>query len=145
MAVAALMAGLFFTLYLTVPPVRFVFPEPAVVRALHVANAVITFVAIVLATYYFRVTTLLAEAELEARATTDPLTGIYNRRRMVELLEHERARSGRTVEPFAVVLTDVDHFKGFNDRHGHECGEQALVTVAEVLSGRLRRTDHLAR
>ena len=145
LAIVSAMVLLFIALYLIDPSADFVFPSQGVLRGLHVLNAVIAFTAIVLASYYFRDATLRAEAKLEALATTDALTGAPNRRRMVELLEQERARARQTGAPFAVILGDVDHFKAFNDTHGHECGDRALQAVTEAISSRLRATDVLGR
>src|SRR5262249_6299946 len=70
---------------------------------------------------------------------------LYNRRRMRELLEQESARVARSGEPIAVILTDIDHFKQFNDTFGHLCGDMILQTIADMLANRLRRTDAIAR
>lgn len=85
-----------------------------------------------------------ANIGLQALAHTDKLTGLANRRRFDELLEHEllRARRGRT--PLALVLLDVDHFKGYNDVYGHPAGDTCLQAVARVLAGRLNRNDDVA-
>lgn len=144
-ATASAMIILFVTLYLATPYAGYDFDNPGIVAAFHLGNAVIAFVAITIASYYFRTATLVAEQELTARATTDALTGIPNRRRMVELLELESARTTRTGQRYALVIVDVDHFKAFNDDHGHECGDAALRRVARTLESRLRATDHLAR
>jgi diguanylate cyclase (GGDEF)-like protein len=74
-------------------------------------------------------------------ATTDPLTGIANRRPVWELLE-SAALDGRTV---TIGVADMDHFKRLNDAHGHDCGDDALKHVATVLAGALRSDDLVAR
>jgi len=85
-------------------------------------------------------------AELfEKLSRTDPLTGLANRRALLELLEHERQRVRRQPGSFAVVLLDVDHFKQFNDRHGHEVGDRVLVGVAGALRSGARAVDLAAR
>jgi diguanylate cyclase (GGDEF)-like protein/PAS domain S-box-containing protein/putative nucleotidyltransferase with HDIG domain len=86
-----------------------------------------------------------ANAELERVAQTDYLTGLFNRRQMTMLLEHELARSRRSAKPFCVVLMDLDHFKGVNDTYGHEAGDAALRHMAEHLRSRLRGSDVIAR
>lgn len=84
-------------------------------------------------------------AEIERLATTDPLTGLANRRRFEEVLAAEVVRTRRHGVPFAVVTVDVDHFKSVNDTHGHAVGDDVLVAVAGVLADECRATDLAAR
>ncbi len=83
--------------------------------------------------------------ELERLSVTDPLTGLNNRRRMMEMLENEVRRSRRLKHPFAVLMADVDHFKQFNDAHGHPAGDEALKRVAAILQESTRDVDFVAR
>ena len=83
--------------------------------------------------------------QLEELLVTDPLTGISNRRHLMETMKNEARRSRRSKKPFAVLMVDVDHFKKFNDTHGHIAGDEALKAVAEVLKRETREVDHLAR
>ena len=78
-------------------------------------------------------------------ASTDPLTGVGNRAHFDRRAhaEHERAR--RYQRHLAIALIDVDHFKLFNDAHGHGVGDNVLVTVATLLGRNLRRSDVVAR
>ena len=78
-------------------------------------------------------------------AHTDPLTGIGNRRAMMELITREIARSRRTKDPFALAILDIDHFKKINDEHGHEVGDQALVHVIKVVKSSIREIDEFCR
>ena len=84
-------------------------------------------------------------AELRLAASTDPLTGLLNRRAFRERGMRELARARRTGEPFAALLIDIDHFKQINDREGHVAGDEALVALARELTGALREIDTLAR
>jgi diguanylate cyclase (GGDEF)-like protein len=86
-----------------------------------------------------------AIAELTAQATTDPLTGVANRRSFYTALEAELKRAGRTGAPVTLVLIDLDGFKEINDTHGHPFGDGVLQTIAEKLRNGLRATDVLAR
>ena len=86
-----------------------------------------------------------AEAELRRMATTDPLTGLWNRRRFLELAEGELSRLRRYGRPVSVLMLDIDHFKAINDTHGHAAGDEALCRLAEWCQGELRETDHLGR
>jgi len=65
--------------------------------------------------------------ELGRLSVTDQLTGLFNRRRLMEVLEAEVNRSKRHVHPFSILIMDVDHFKKFNDAHGHLAGDRVLA------------------
>ncbi|MBF8291364.1 MAG: hypothetical protein HW392_191, partial [Steroidobacteraceae bacterium] len=83
--------------------------------------------------------------ELERQSVTDHLTGLSNRRRMMESLENEVLRSRRLEHNFAVLIADVDHFKQYNDTHGHPAGDEVLKQVAAVLREAIRDVDFVAR
>jgi two-component system cell cycle response regulator len=78
-------------------------------------------------------------------ATTDALTGMLNRRAMLELMERERYRSDRHGFPLSLMLLDIDHFKAVNDTRGHAAGDAVLKGVAGVLRAVARKTDFVAR
>ncbi len=83
------------------------------------------------------------EERLRDEATTDGLTGLANRRSFDERLRQEWRRAERDGGPLALVLLDVDHFKGYNDRYGHAQGDACLREIASVL-GQTRRASDLA-
>ncbi|MDO8464652.1 MAG: GGDEF domain-containing protein [Gallionella sp.] len=85
------------------------------------------------------------ERRLEILATTDPLTGILNRRACLERGKALSESAKRYGHPMTVMMLDIDHFKKVNDTHGHDVGDQALVAVAEVLKNGIRNMDILAR
>jgi len=87
----------------------------------------------------------LAEEKVQLLAVTDPLTGLGNYRRLVEALDAEVKRTGRTGRPFAVLLLDLDQLKKINDRYGHLIGSQALCRFADVLRVDCRAIDTAAR
>ncbi len=76
---------------------------------------------------------------------TDPLTGIANRRDLQRHLEMELPRAERFENPLSVIMLDIDHFKHFNDTHGHPLGDEVLKTVAELLVECVRTVDTVAR
>jgi diguanylate cyclase (GGDEF)-like protein len=82
---------------------------------------------------------------LRRLSTFDRLTGLFNRAYVEEYLGHELARAGRERRPFVVAMLDVDHFKHFNDAHGHAAGDAALRQLAVTLRSGLRRSDVVAR
>jgi diguanylate cyclase (GGDEF)-like protein len=84
-------------------------------------------------------------ARLEAIARTDDLTGLANRRAWEELLPTELARAARDGSPMCVAMLDLDHFKSYNDEHGHQTGDRLLKAAAGAWRGELRATDVLAR
>jgi len=73
------------------------------------------------------------------------LTGAYNRRNLEKFLAHEFARAARSRHSLTLILLDIDHFKSFDDMHGHAVGDQILQTVVQVLRENLRGADVLAR
>lgn len=78
-------------------------------------------------------------------ATSDPLTGVLNRRAMVKQIKFELARSQRFHTNIALLLVDVDHFKAYNDRMGHVLGDVALKEIAKALKDNVRKVDTVAR
>ena len=83
--------------------------------------------------------------ELERLATTDPLTGVYNRRYFMEFAIKEFLRSRRYSHVFSVIQIDIDHFKKINDIHGHAAGDDALKAFAANCLEILRENDVLGR
>ncbi len=84
-------------------------------------------------------------ALLARLATTDPLTGLYNRRHFDETLARELTRGLRARRPLSLLMADVDHFKAYNDRYGHAAGDQALRDVARILEHEARQGDTACR
>jgi diguanylate cyclase (GGDEF)-like protein len=84
-------------------------------------------------------------ARLFEAARTDQLTGLMNRHGFDERLELELERGRRTAQPVALVLADIDGFKGLNDRFGHPAGDAALTAVGRLAHGAVRNIDTMAR
>ena len=82
-----------------------------------------------------------AEEQAQLLAVTDPLTGLGNYRRLLDVLHAEIERSGRTGRPFAVLLLDLDGLKAINDRYGHLAGSRALCRLGDVLRLSCRAID----
>ncbi|MNX04747.1 Serine/threonine-protein kinase PrkC [compost metagenome] len=83
--------------------------------------------------------------EANMRASTDPLTGLHNRRFFQDQLSRDFAQSRRHHRHLSVILLDIDHFKSFNDTFGHQLGDEVIVAVARVLEGAVRLSDLAAR
>lgn len=86
----------------------------------------------------------LEQAALSSMATVDGLTGLANRRAFDQHLARTWRQGQREQRPLAVMLVDIDHFKSFNDIHGHQAGDDALRDVAGAIAGEVRRPMDLA-
>lgn len=82
---------------------------------------------------------------VESLAITDPLTGLFNRRRFADVLRREVAVTRRYKNSLALLMIDLDHFKLINDRFGHDAGDEVLRAIAAALSSGLREVDLAAR
>ncbi len=82
---------------------------------------------------------------LRVQSIRDPLTGLFNRRYLEVSMERELLRAARRDQPLAVLMLDLDHFKRFNDSHGHDAGDALLAQFAEVLRRNTRNEDIVSR
>jgi diguanylate cyclase (GGDEF)-like protein len=82
---------------------------------------------------------------LRQLAVTDALTGVANRRGLLERAASMQAQAQRLGMPLCVLMVDIDHFKAVNDQHGHEVGDRLLASVAHVLRDSVRKVDALGR
>jgi diguanylate cyclase (GGDEF)-like protein/PAS domain S-box-containing protein len=82
---------------------------------------------------------------LREMALRDGLTGLYNRRYLEDVFNRELHRAERNGKPVAVVMIDIDHFKRFNDQHGHDAGDFVLSAVARAISNSIRPSDIACR
>ena len=85
------------------------------------------------------------ERELRQLATTDPLTGAFNRRYFLDIVDKEISRAQRYHRPLALVMFDIDHFKRLNDEYGHAQGDAVLIGLAALVRQRLRHSDIFVR
>ncbi|MGQ7846583.1 EAL domain-containing protein [Granulosicoccus sp. 3-233] len=83
--------------------------------------------------------------ELKLLATTDPLTGIANRRTLMEMLEACIKQAQQEGTPLSCIMTDIDHFKQVNDHYGHAVGDDVIKAIAETLQGVCRDQDMVGR
>ncbi len=83
--------------------------------------------------------------QLRIQATHDSLTGLFNRMAILETLDRELTRSIRENTPLAVIMVDLDHFKGINDTHGHQAGDAVLKETARRMLSSLRAYDSVGR
>ncbi len=87
----------------------------------------------------------IAEEKLNTLATTDFLTGLWNRRYFMQFAENEMKRARRHDLTFSLLMIDIDRFKTINDNYGHSAGDQVLIELANILKNRLREVDIVAR
>lgn len=83
--------------------------------------------------------------ELHRLSVTDTLTGIYNRRRINEVLEENANNAKRYQDAFSLILFDIDDFKHINDHYGHNTGDQVLINIVNTVKKSLRKTDYFGR
>jgi two-component system, cell cycle response regulator len=83
--------------------------------------------------------------QLEIAARTDPLTELFNRRRIIELIEIEAIRYARSKKIFSIAIGDIDLFKNINDNYGHDGGDFVLKTIADKITAMIRKQDSASR
>jgi len=111
----------------------------------NIFNFTTVFLMFAYLTMYYVVTVTRAHRRLARMATTDPLTGLFNRRHMVDLTEKLLAREQRQQGKLTLMLMDLDHFKDINDQYGHELGDRVLQRVALLLRDQAREQDFVGR
>lgn len=89
--------------------------------------------------------TILKIKELEKSATTDPLTGCYNRRALNNILDHSISYAQRYKRDLSLIMMDIDYFKSINDTHGHVFGDEVLKHMSHTIKSSIRKSDFLAR
>jgi len=82
---------------------------------------------------------------LRAQSTKDPLTGLYNRRYLQEMLDREIRRAIRSEQALGSLMLDLDHFKNFNDTYGHDAGDAVLRETGSFLVRSIRAEDFVCR
>ena len=86
-----------------------------------------------------------AQIQLQEQATTDSLTGIFNRRHFLELAEREFQRTLRYKDDLSLLMIDLDFFKKVNDHHGHAAGDKVLIGFTDICRKNLREIDIFGR
>ena len=147
-AVVSLVAlwSYYITLYLvmwTIEPLQPI--APGALLAVYLFNLSVVFAMFSYLAFFYLTIVTTANRKLRRMATTDSLTGLFNRRHMTYLAERELARFERTGHPVAFLVLDIDHFKAINDRHGHEIGDRVLIEVANIIEAQLRTQDLISR
>jgi len=102
-------------------------------------------VIVIPAMVYFHRSNLDVLHKLNEQANTDALTGLYNRRRMLEDIDLQQALCERNNSKFSLILGDIDYFKKLNDTYGHAAGDAGLRYLSKLLKDTVRKTDSVSR
>lgn len=113
--------------------------------AVHIFNLTVVFCMFSYLVLFYVNTVTRARRKLERMATVDSLTGLFNRRHMIELTEKALARNERTPGNLTFMLMDIDYFKQINDEFGHDAGDRALLAISRLLESSLREQDFVGR
>jgi len=127
----------------SVPPLSVI--DPSALAVLRYANITACFASLGYLACFYSQTVGEAERRLRVMATTDSLTGLYNRRHIIGIAQYERMRRRRSHRPLSFIIADIDNFKSVNDRYGHEIGDQTLTMVSRRIRNVLREQDSAAR
>ncbi|MFZ5564982.1 MAG: GGDEF domain-containing protein [Thermodesulfobacteriota bacterium] len=144
-----MIASLFFfclsLVLMTVPET--VLPSPPYSTFI-VARYSVIYVALTFTVYYYEASQQMLiryiqreKDRFENASKRDPLTGLSNRRDILERMETEYQRQARSGRPFALILGDIDNFKNLNDTCGHDCGDSVLSRVARLIKNQVRGID----
>ncbi|XXF09841.1 GGDEF domain-containing protein [Pseudomonas sp. D2-3] len=135
--------GLYLLTQLWLPPLQPVSVTATI--AIHTVSLGIVIAMLGYLAHLYLSTIHSAQQRLRDLAITDPLTGLSNRRFILEAAHNEAARTVSDTDSLSFVLADLDHFKSINDIHGHEAGDRVLVAVSEVFRSCVRGNDLVAR
>lgn len=115
-------------------------------------NMLVTFLMLLVFSILFALEIRYMQRRLEQEnrnlvkiANYDPLTHLMNRRSMNEYLEDAFAKAIRKKKSFCLIMTDIDDFKKVNDTYGHDCGDEVLIAVSDIISERVRKNDYVCR
>lgn len=113
--------------------------------AVHIFNLTVVFGMFAYLALFYVITVTRAHKRLARMATTDSLTGLFNRRHMIALTEKELARHHRSPSNLTFMLMDIDYFKQVNDQYGHDIGDRVLGGVSQMLTDSMREQDFIGR
>ncbi len=119
--------------------IKLAYSDNTVILALVTYSAIFTIMVFIKSSISFNY------QQIERLATTDSLTGIYNRFQILKLLKLEIERANRYGKVFSVILFDIDNFKHINDNYGHQKGDYVLQRITEVFRKNIRKTDFFGR
>lgn len=118
---------------------------PKIVTRLYYQKFFVFFIGLLFSSFFLWKQTALTETTLLQLSATDNLTGILNRRRMMEIVDIEFEKTRRYGRPLSLIIFDLDYFKRINDDFGHAAGDEVLRVVASLVQTHIRHSDFLAR
>lgn len=118
---------------------------PGALIALRYFNISVVFAMFAYLSSYYYGTIAAAQRHLSMLAMTDPLTGLYNRRHILDVAEYEAVQQKRTSTGLSFIITDIDYFKRINDTYGHDAGDAVIVAVSQTIRNSVREQDSVAR
>jgi diguanylate cyclase (GGDEF)-like protein len=146
LGVVALLVASFVVFNFVVATITPLHPLPTgILGLIRVVNIAAAFGLLAYFSQNFATAATRAEVRLELLAGTDPLTNLYNRRRLIETATLELTRHRRSVHVLSLIICDIDDFKQVNDRYGHAVGDAVLREIGGLLLSRLRRMDIACR
>jgi diguanylate cyclase (GGDEF)-like protein len=122
-----------------------VYATNEMLRSMQYGNIFGAFASMAYLAHLHRLQVLEVEDELRQMATTDSLTGLFNRRHLLQMYDLEMVRRSRKKSAMTMVVMDIDNFKCINDEHGHDVGDAVLVQIANTLASTIRQQDLLGR
>jgi diguanylate cyclase (GGDEF)-like protein len=133
-------------------PVIYAYSNKKVIAGMYAFNAFIAFTMTILFSLLFTFEIRNAQLVMERRnrrldviASLDPLTGLLNRRSMEQHLNTSIRKAKEQNRAFSLVLCDIDDFKKVNDTYGHDCGDQVLIKVSDIIRSHMREFDFVCR
>lgn len=108
-------------------------------QVLYIFNIIIAFSFVAIYEYIYGITVYQLESALRDMAERDPLTGLYNRRKMISIMNEAQDRFNKSGSPVCAAILDVDFFKKVNDKYGHDAGDYVLKTLANILLAKRKK------
>lgn len=118
---------------------------PEALTVLRYFNISVVFAMFAYLSSYYYSTIIETQRHLSKLAMTDPLTGLYNRRHILDVANYEAVQQKRIPSGLSVIIADIDYFKQINDTHGHDVGDAVLVAVSQTIRKSIREQDSAAR
>lgn len=126
--------------------------SPAVLNNIYLLNCIVAAAPIVVFSSIFHILINSNQSKLSQRnkyllelASTDPLTGLLNRRSMISKMEVAHSEREAHNKPFSIILIDIDDFKKVNDTYGHDCGDFVLKSLSNILMHSIKKNDYVCR
>ena len=108
-------------------------------------TAIVLFVVLAIIALFYAISQILRNKRLQRLALTDELTQVANRRSILSYIREVQQRCDQQMQPWSLLIADIDHFKLCNDTYGHDAGDEVLCDVAQAMQQSLRHQDQVGR